>query len=152
EPTTPPLEYIWNDAAAGEGAGGGGISERFPMPSYQQTANPALNVIGPLSSGTQCGLSSGYCRQVPDVSANAAPATGYIVHTAGKWESVGGTSAAAPLWAAFTALTQASSACGGKSIGFANPALYKIAGEGYAGKFNDVTKSRPGGATTTGLF
>ncbi|HKZ12313.1 MAG TPA: S53 family peptidase [Solirubrobacterales bacterium] len=151
-PTTPPVEYIWNDAAAGEGAGGGGISERFPMPAYQQTASPALNVLGPLSSGTQCGLASGYCRQVPDVSADAAPATGYIVHTEDVWGVTGGTSAAAPLWAAFIALTQASPACGGKPIGFANPALYKIAGEGYAGNFNDITTARPGGAPTTGLF
>jgi subtilase family serine protease len=151
-PTTPPVEYIWNDAETEEGAGGGGVSERFAMPSYQQMASPALNVLGPLSSGTQCGLGSGFCRQVPDVSADAAPPTGYVVHTEDKWGITGGTSAAAPLWAAFAALTQASPACGGGTIGFANPALYAIAGAGYASNFTDVTASRPGGPPTTSLF
>jgi subtilase family serine protease len=152
EPTTPPTEYIWNDAETEEGAGGGGVSERFAMPSYQQTANPTLNVLSPFSEGAKCGFTSGYCRQVPDVSADAAPPTGYVVHTEEKWNVTGGTSAAAPLWAAFAALTQASPACDGKTIGFANPSLYAIAGAAYTGNFDDVTTSRPGGPTTTSLF
>ena len=151
EPTTPPVQYIWNDGVV-EGAGGGGVSKHFPMPSYQLTASPTLNVLGPLSTGATCGVSAGYCRQVPDVSANAAPQTGYIVHANKAWEVSGGTSAAAPLWAAFAALTQASPACGGKTIGFANPALYAIASSAYAGNFDDIVTSRPGGPKTTNLF
>lgn len=146
DPTTPPTEYIWS----GEGAGGGGISKRFPMPDYQQ--DQPLNVIGPYSEGAKCGLTSGYCRQVPDVAADAAPGSGYIVHTEEEWNLTGGTSAAAPLWAAFAALTQASPACGGKSIGFANPTLYAIASVAYAGNFHDIVSGRPGGPTTTSLF
>jgi subtilase family serine protease len=151
-PTAPPVQYIWNDAETKEGAGGGGVSKRFPMPVYQQDSAPVLGVIGPFSEGTRCGLAAGYCRQVPDVSADASPATGYIVHTEEKWQVTGGTSAAAPLWAAFAALTQASPACGGKTIGFANPTLYVLASTAYAGNFDDVVTSRPGGPTTTNLF
>lgn len=150
-PGTPPTEYIWDDGEL-EGAGGGGISKHFAMPGYQLAAAPGLGVIGPLSSGTQCGLSSGYCRQVPDVSANTSPSTGYIVHSEEEWQESGGTSAAAPLWAAFTALLQASPACGGHDLGFANPALYAAAGSSYATDFHDITAARPGGLPTTNMF
>src|SRR6185312_373243 len=78
-PGVPPTEYIWDDGDK-EGAGGGGVSKHFPMPSYQLASAPGLGVIGPLSSGSQCGV-GGYCRQVPDVSANTSPSTGYIVHS-----------------------------------------------------------------------
>jgi Pro-kumamolisin, activation domain/Subtilase family len=149
-PTSPPLQYIWNDRLP-EGAGGGGVSTRFAMPGYQQAASSALNVIGPLSSGTPC-AQAGYCREVPDVSADAAPRTGYIVRAEEAWEVIGGTSAAAPLWAAFATLTNASPACAGQAIGFANPALYALAGVAYAGNFDDVTTSSPGLPRTTNLF
>lgn len=150
EPTAPtPTEYLWNESPHW-GAGGSGLSEHFPMPEYQRQAAPALNVVGPLSSGNPCGFS--YCRQVPDVSANASLETGYVTHTDDEWSVSGGTSAAAPLWAAFAALTNASPACRGHSIGFANPALYAIAGDAYAANFRDVTSARPGGMPTTNRF
>jgi hypothetical protein len=149
-PTTTPQQYIWNDGIA-EGAGGGGVSTHFAMPSYQGSANPALNVVGPFSSGMPCGQ-TGDCREVPDVSADAAPRTGYIVRAEEEWEVIGGTSAAAPLWAAFATLTNASPACAGKALGFANPALYALAGSAYAGNFDDVVTSRSGLPRTTNLF
>jgi len=150
EPTaTTPTEYLWNESPHW-GAGGGGLSEHFPMPAYQQQAAPDLGVIDELSSGDDCGFS--YCRQVPDVSANASLETGYVTHTEDEWSVSGGTSAAAPLWAAFAALTNASPACRGHSIGFANPALYAIAGDAYAANFHDVTGARPGGMPTTNRF
>src|SRR5205823_6013505 len=55
------------------------------------------------------------------------------------WQVVGGTSGAAPAWAALIALANASSACNGTAIGFANPALYNAAATGYAADFNDTT-------------
>ncbi len=148
-PGVPPTEYIWQDGDK-EGAGGGGVSKHFAMPDYQLGAAADLGVVGPLSSGVQCGV-PGYCRQVPDVAANTSPSTGYIVHSEEEWQESGGTSAAAPLWAAFTALLQASPACGGHTIGFANPALYEIAGSSYASDFHDVTAARPGGLPTTNM-
>jgi subtilase family serine protease len=136
----PPTESVWNDSTTATGAGGGGVSISHTMPSYQSGAPSSLNVINSHSSGSQCGAPSGsYCREVPDVSADADPYTGYLIYYEGSWTGIGGTSAAAPLWAAFTALVDASSSCAGKSIGFANPLLYNAAASAYSSDFTDVT-------------
>lgn len=134
----PPTEVAWNAGPAG-GAGGGGISSVHAMPSYQSNAPARLHVVNRFSSGAPCGARSGYCREVPDVSADADYESGYVMYYDGHWESNGGTSAAAPLWAAIAALADASRSCHGRSIGFANPALYEAAATSYAGDFNDVT-------------
>jgi hypothetical protein len=55
------------------------------------------------------------------------------------WQAVGGTSAAAPVWAALLADADSSTACHGSAIGFANPALYAAASAAYSTYFNDVT-------------
>lgn len=149
--TTPPVQYIWNDGPTEGGAGGGGVSAHWGMPSYQSSALSSLNVVSPLAAGTTCGL-PGYCREAPDVSAEADPDTSYVVFTEKKWGETGGTSAAAPLWAAFATLANASPACGGKSIGFANPALYSIGGTAYDGNFDDVTSARAGGLKSNDMF
>ena len=139
-PTSPAGEGVWNDGVIGGklSGSGGGISAEFAMPSYQSGASASLGVVKSESSATPCHASSD-CREVPDVSAEADPDTAYVVFTDGKWGVIGGTSAAAPLWAAFTALTDASSACRGVPVGFANPALYSIAGSNYSGNFHDIT-------------
>ena len=149
DPTGAPVDYLWDEAPAW-GAGGGGRSDLFPMPTYQADAAPALGVVGSLSSGAPCGLTAGLCREVPDVSADAALEGGYVIHAEGAWETNGGTSAATPLWAALTTLTNASPGCAGSSVGFANPALYAIGGSSaYATDFRDVTGPRAGGRPTT---
>jgi len=88
--------------------------------------------------GSPCGATSGFCRQVPDVAASSDPNTGYLIYwngshsdltSAAGWQSIGGTSAAAPVWAALLAVVNASSGCHSSPIGFANPALYRAAGE-----------------------
>jgi subtilase family serine protease len=70
-----PSESVWNDGVT-VGAGGGGVSSFWPMPTYQSAAPSSLRVINSGSSGSACGASSGDCREVPDVSADADPATG----------------------------------------------------------------------------
>ena len=101
----PPTQSVWNDSSIGEGAGGGCISEQWKMPTYQSGAPSSLNVINSDSSGTPCSASVGqYCREDPDVTADADPQDGYVIYYHGSWGGIGGTSAAAPLWAAFTAL------------------------------------------------
>ena len=135
----PPTETVWNDFCNNVACGGGGgISSLWSMPSWQSGAPASLNVVNAQSSGTPCAASSGYCREVPDVSADADPFTGYVYVHAGSWSATGGTSASAPLWAALAALTNASSACTGETIGFANPSLYRVAAQSPA-DFNDVT-------------
>jgi hypothetical protein len=148
----PPSETVWSDSS---GAGGGGISSAWPMPSYQSAAPAALNVINANSSGTPCAAAPGSdCREVPDVSADAAEASGYAMYYDGSWENTWGTSAATPTWASLIALANASHACHGSPIGFANPVLYRVAGSrAYASTFNDVTTgSNDFVNTNAGLF
>jgi hypothetical protein len=124
-----PTETVWNGGCSdGPCGGGGGISKFWTMPTWQQSA-----VIG-VSSGTPCGAAAGsYCRQVPDVTASASPANGYIIYYDGGWGAFGGTSAAAPLWAAFIA--QVDQCTGAASpVGFINPVLYQ-----HPGDVHDVT-------------
>ena len=96
------------------------------------------------SSKTKCGGKTHFCREVPDVSFDADPATGYVVNcTTGScfpgWNVFGGTSAAAPLMAAFTAdANQFSLANSGHRMGFANPFLYHEF-TADPSMFNDVT-------------
>lgn len=148
-----PSETVWDGAltgtfGSGRGAGGGGVSTLWPMPAYQQDAPPALNVIEPVGQA-QCQISGGYCREVPDVSADADPATGYLIYYNGAntvkrypvgWQGTGGTSGASPVWAALFALADAQPACARAPVGFANPALYAAATESEDSYFNDVTE------------
>ena len=98
------------------------------------------------SSPTPCGATGGsLCREVPDVSASSDPNQGYAiyyspndgVHLSGFY-IFGGTSAAAPTWAALLALIDANTACSGHRIGFVNPALYQL-GRKRSSDFHDVT-------------
>ena len=152
----PPIESVWNDGSTtGDGAGGGGISSVWDMPDYQSGAPSSLGVVNSHSSGTPCGATNGtYCREVPDVSADADPDTGYVVYFDGSWRAFGGTSAASPLWAAFLALSNGSSECGGIPIGFANPTLYEVAGSSsYSATFSDITSGNNDyTATNSGLY
>ena len=90
-PNLPPwTEQAWNDGPYyAEGAGGGGVSATFAMPTYQQTLGIASE---------NCAIAGG-CREVPDVSADADPSSGYIVYDSVNgygWTALGGTSGAAP--------------------------------------------------------
>jgi subtilase family serine protease len=152
----PPTELAWNSGggalaglgvATGTGAGGGGISTLWPMPSYQSSAATGLGVVNADSSARPCASAAADCREVPDVAADADPAHGYLIYYNGDrsvpgqpsgWQATGGTSGAAPLWAAVFAEANADAACAATPIGFANPALYRAAAGGAA-FVNDVT-------------
>lgn len=115
-------ETTWNSNL---GSGGGGLSSRWPMPSWQ------TGVTGADSSGAPCAASPGYCRQVPDVALNADPENGYVIYcftpdcSPGGWLNVGGTSASAPLLAGMTAdANEYSLDNGGARLGFASPFFY----------------------------
>jgi YVTN family beta-propeller protein len=147
-----PVETTWNvpvhlGGGDDSGASGGGISSLFSMPSYQEA------VIGSESSGEPCGNASGDCREVPDVSASADEANGYIIFYNGKWTEFGGTSAASPLWAALVALTVVRNGPGEiQRLGNINPDLYQLAAEGHP-DFNDVTTGDNDlSATNAGLY
>jgi len=118
-------ETVWNDQSQGGGATGGGVSGYFALPSWQSAAN-----VPPPSNG-----SGG--RGVPDVSGDAAPATGYQILVDGQSAVVGGTSAVAPLWAALVALVNQQT---GRNAGFLNTALYS----GGEANFYDITSGSNG--------
>ncbi len=126
--STPPVESVWNDSS---GAGGGGVSKDFAAPSWQ-TGPGVVNSATVDTCGT---AHNQQCREVPDVSASADPAHGNIIFFSGRWEPVGGTSAAAPLWAALAAV--GNQGCG-TAAGLINPALY-TAGSAGTTPFNDIT-------------
>ena len=126
-------EVVWNDGSAG-GATGGGVSSVFPLPSWQTGAHvpPSANPGGLAGRG------------VPDVSGDADPSTGYLVHADGKQIPVGGTSAVAPLWSALVGLiNQQTTKAGGKPVGYLNPLLYSQA-LGSAGAFHDIVSGNNG--------
>lgn len=101
-------ETVWHDSNTS--AGGGGVSEFFPLPDYQANAN----VPGSLNSRYEG-------RGVPDVAADADPDTGYKVLVDGQQMVVGGTSAVAPLYAGLVARINQQK---GKWAGFINPVIY----------------------------
>jgi subtilase family serine protease len=160
-------ETAWNskhDSAGPStmaGSSGGGVSSFWPMPPAQLHAAKSLGVLSSLASGSHCGSSHGYCREVPDVSIDADPTTGYLVYwngagtipgAAAGWQVLGGTSGAAPVWAALLALADSSPACAGKPIGYANPALYQAASRSYRKDFHDVMQGNNDfGVTTQGF-
>jgi kumamolisin len=117
-------QAAWTEPLLSQGSTGG-QSVLFSQPPWQQ----APGVVSSLSDGALCGRPSGqYCREVPDVAADAAPSSGAAVRVHGRWVSEGGTSLATPVWAALTALIdQYLRSQGRKPVGFANPLLYRLA-------------------------
>jgi kumamolisin len=115
-------EYVWNDVgAAGQGATGGGVSARFPVPAYQESASVPVR-IGTGQPG----------RGVPDIAGNASENSGYLqVINGSPPQPVGGTSAVAPLYAGLMARINANL---GHPVGFLNSTLYSLP----AATFRDI--------------
>jgi kumamolisin len=99
------------------GATGGGVSERFRRPTWQDVDIPSVNLGHPLDG-----------RVVPDVAALAG-APGYQLVFQGKPGPNGGTSASAPLWASLIARVQAALP-DGKGQRFLTPLLYQPGADG----------------------
>ena len=122
-------ETAWNTPASPaspspSNASGGGFSRFFARPSYQN---------GIPGTSAQ--------RGIPDVAADADPASGLALVTERKGitriGAGGGTSASAPLWAGLAALADQYA---DRRLGFLNAALYRIGtGPYYAKAFHDIT-------------
>jgi kumamolisin len=118
------LETGWSDTN-NNGASGGGVSQIFPLPSWQDNAGVPASPAG--SGG----------RGVPDVALVADPDTGYNVFFQGASTVIGGTSAATPTWAGLIALINEERAGSQKGpLGFINPRLYPLGG---SASFYDIT-------------
>jgi kumamolisin len=137
-------ERPWVDSPLSQGSSGG-VSTLFGRPEWQRQMD--------IERDKQ------FRRLSPDVSAVADPFTG--VRFIYKQTEVigGGTSQAAPIWAAFAVLiNQYLDANGGDPLGNANPVLYRVAAGSYAPGFrqigpggNAVDYSQPGYDLITGL-
>ncbi|MBF6590418.1 MAG: S53 family peptidase [Ktedonobacterales bacterium] len=111
-------ESAWNES-------GGGFSAFHAEPDYQRQ----------LPSALQSQLNNR--RGLPDVAAAADPATGLDGVFGGTPFVTNGTSAGGPTWSALTAIANQMA---GRSLGFLNPALYKLSASAhYAQAFRDVT-------------
>ncbi|WP_406497983.1 S53 family peptidase [Streptomyces sp. NBC_01604] len=119
-------QKAWNNDTGGSG---GGISSRWAPAVYQG------------------GIATTAKRAVPDVSALADPYTGYPIFYQDDSVSsspvpgiIGGTSGAAPTWAAAIVQANAGAACQANGrVGFLNNGLYKAARSSYPTNFWDVT-------------
>jgi tripeptidyl-peptidase-1 len=121
---------------------GGGFSNYFAQPGYQKAAvSQFLKGLGDKYRG----LFNKTGRGFPDV---AAQGEGYQVVVGGQVESVGGTSASSPTFAAIVSLLNDFRISKGKApLGFLNPLLYS---EGYKG-LNDITSGNNPGCGTQGF-
>ena len=133
-------EVVWNEQASGSGATGGGVSNVFPLPSWQSGAK--VPAPGNAAGG----------RGVPDVAGDADPNTGYQVRVDGQSLVIGGTSAVAPLWAGLIAVANQQN---GTPAGFLQPLIYSAKG---TAAFRDITtgdngafSAGPGWDACTGL-
>ena len=120
-------ETAWGNPIEESGTGGG-VSAWYTLPDYQKGVAQAAGH----------GM-----RQVPDVAAGADWNSGFHIFFDGKDEQIGGTSAAAPLWAGTMALiNQDLKKHGLRVAGFANPAIYWMGQNSSklpAPPFHDVT-------------
>jgi subtilase family serine protease len=111
-------ETVWNESGADGGAwlwaSGGGISQVYAQPPWQQDVSGSSAANG--------------MRAVPDVSFAAASHDGYIIFENGSNWIVSGTSAAAPSLAGVMALVV--EANGGVGQGNANVSFYALATAG----------------------
>ncbi len=102
---------------------GGGVSKIFEQPDWQSGIKLQTKKSG---------------RGVPDVAGKADIATGYCMQVGGFDVTMGGTSAAAPMWAGLIARLNQELNC---NIGYATPFLYQ---ESCRSSFNDITKGNNG--------
>jgi hypothetical protein len=117
---------------------GGGVSDIFKAPAF---ALP----IWQNWAGAPGSVNDGHRgRVVPDIAGNASPASGYVLYQNGAAVGpVGGTSAAAPLYAGLAALLNAALA---EPVGYLNPNLYALP-YGYVYRdINDGASNAYGGS------
>ncbi len=130
-------EIVWNDTFFGgsTGATGGGISDFFAVPDYQNGAGVPASV----NPGARHG------RGVPDIAANASPNSGYDIWVGGSKIGGGGngTSAVSPLYSGLIAVCNAAL---GQNVGFLNSLLYALNGTGVVRDIADGNNNALNGA------
>lgn len=140
---------------ANYGAGGGGVSSFWSRPPYQYGAG-VISKYSQKSPYCSQAAKGQYCRELPDVSANADEYTPYAEYCTGDpntnstcatfsggqvppgWFGIGGTSLSSPLWSAVIGLWDS---VHGQRFGNANFGLYQLfqANHSYDRFFHDIT-------------
>jgi subtilase family serine protease len=140
--TTASAGGAWKSETAWEDSGGGISPNKIAIPTWQKLSG----VITSTNKG-----STKY-RNGPDVAANA----NFTFYTCGDQKACqanayGGTSFAAPMWAAFIALAnQQSVANGGKTLGNFNATIYPLnVTSSYSTNFHDITSGKSGSYSAT---
>jgi kumamolisin len=108
------------------GSSGGGISFLNDAVAYQEDCPVPRAVVAAWVNGVYTLVKQNPGRGVPDVAALANPSPGYSIFLKGQYGTGGGTSAAAPMWAAL--ITRVNAALG-RRVGFLNPSLYQLQAE-----------------------
>ncbi|KII91521.1 hypothetical protein PLICRDRAFT_105438 [Plicaturopsis crispa FD-325 SS-3] len=125
---------------------GGGFSNYFARPSYQEKAVSSFLKNHPPPYSHDLYNATGNSRAYPDLAANGA---NYVVSVAGNFSLVYGTSASAPVVGAIlTMVNDARITIGKKPIGFINPTIYS---DSFASAFNDITSGGNQGCGTAGF-
>jgi kumamolisin len=127
----------WKSETAWSDSGGGISPDGIPIPAWQQLSG----VINSSNKGSTT------LRNGPDVSANA----NFTFYTCSDQTTClaneyGGTSFAAPMWAAYIALANQQLAANGEpTIGFINPTIYaQNVTSSYGADFHDITSGTSG--------
>ncbi|MGA8739885.1 MAG: protease pro-enzyme activation domain-containing protein [Terracidiphilus sp.] len=145
--TTSSAAGPWASETAWADSGGGISPDSIAIPSWQQLSG----VINSSNKGSTT------LRNGPDVSANA----NFTFYTCGDQEACqanyyGGTSFAAPMWAAFVALAnqQYAQSNPGKTLGFLNPTIYQqnVNSSTYAADFHDIKSGTSGSYSAVAGF
>jgi len=125
---------------------GGGFSNVFDRPSFQNEVVPQF--LNKLPKGRYAGLFNPKGRAIPDV---AAQADLFRIFLSGTAVSIGGTSAAAPTFAAIISLlNDARLSKHLPALGFLNPLLYALH-DIAPHVFNDITVGNNPGCGTPGF-
>ena len=123
---------------------GGGFSNVFPLPAYQEEAVHTWWTEHPPPYGADRFNNSQRTRGIPDVAANGA---NYVVAVDNEFLLVYGTSCASPVFGSIlTLINQERLLAGKSSIGFINPTLYA-----HSSVLNDITLGDNPGCGTDGF-
>ena len=117
-------ENAWNDQY---GSTGGGVSQYFKEPQWQESLNSSDQHI-----------LNGY-RGLPDIAYNSEPDLLYYSGFPGQpkgWTTIGGTSAGPPQWSGIIADADQYA---GEPLGFLSPMLYQLGSNGQQNIFHDIT-------------
>ncbi|GAM43459.1 hypothetical protein TCE0_050f18291 [Talaromyces pinophilus] len=143
------------EVAVSRFASGGGFSNIYPQPSYQADAvntyltqhtpsYKSYNTTDNADIGANGGVYNAAGRGYPDV---AAIGDNVLIYNAGIPTLIGGTSAAAPVFAAIlTRINEELLAKKGTTVGFVNPTLYA-----HPEVFHDITSGSNPGCGTDGF-